>query len=107
MEESEIKNIIKEVSLSMDKKGYNSVMQIVGYLVSNDILRTGQRAEGGKRGIITKIPLGHFVIKTSLCAEHTALLSFYLSLFTLILQTRNIDITFLLHLIKWRNYALQ
>ena len=37
MEESEIKSIIKEVSLSMDKKGYNAVMQIVGYLVSNDI----------------------------------------------------------------------
>jgi len=37
MEESEIKNIIKEVSLSMEKKGYNAVTQIVGYLVSNDI----------------------------------------------------------------------
>lgn len=37
MEESEIRNIIKEVSLSMEKKGYNSVTQIVGYLISNDI----------------------------------------------------------------------
>ena len=37
MEESEIKNIIKEVSISMQKKGYDSVNQIVGYLISNDI----------------------------------------------------------------------
>ena len=37
MEESEIKRIIKEVSSSMEKKGYNSITQIVGYLISNDI----------------------------------------------------------------------
>lgn len=37
MEESEIKKIIKEVSVSMKKKGYNPVTQIVGYLISNDI----------------------------------------------------------------------
>ena len=37
MEASEIKRIIKEVSFSMEKKGYNSVTQIVGYLISNDI----------------------------------------------------------------------
>ena len=37
MEESEIKKVIKEVSSSMEKKGYNSITQIVGYLVSNDI----------------------------------------------------------------------
>ena len=37
MEESEIKRILKEVSESMEKKGYNSVTQIVGYLISNDI----------------------------------------------------------------------
>ena len=37
MEESEIKGILKEVSESMEKKGYNSVTQIVGYLISNDI----------------------------------------------------------------------
>ena len=37
MEESEIKRIIKEVSVSMEKKGYDSVTQIVGYLISNDI----------------------------------------------------------------------
>lgn len=37
MEESEIKRIIKEVSVSLDKKGYNPVTQIVGYLISNDI----------------------------------------------------------------------
>ena len=37
MEESEIKRIIKEVSVSLEKKGYSSVTQIVGYLISNDI----------------------------------------------------------------------
>lgn len=37
MEDSEIKRLIKEVSDSMKKKGYNPVTQIVGYLVSNDI----------------------------------------------------------------------
>ena len=37
MEESEIKRIIKEVSVSIEKKGYDSVTQIVGYLISNDI----------------------------------------------------------------------
>ena len=37
MEESEIKRILKEVSVSMEKMGYNSVTQIVGYLISNDI----------------------------------------------------------------------
>ena len=37
MEESEIKRIIKEVSESLEKMGYNSVTQIVGYLISNDI----------------------------------------------------------------------
>ena len=33
----DIKKIIKEVSDSMESKGYNSVTQIVGYLISNDI----------------------------------------------------------------------
>ena len=37
MEESEIKRIIREVSLSMEDKGYSSVTQIVGYLISNDL----------------------------------------------------------------------
>lgn len=37
MEESEIKKIIKEVSVSMKNKGYDPVTQIVGYLISNDI----------------------------------------------------------------------
>ena len=37
MEDSEIKKIIKDVSESMEKKGYSSVTQIVGYLISNDI----------------------------------------------------------------------
>lgn len=37
MEDSDIKRIIKEVSVSMESKGYSSVTQIVGYLISNDI----------------------------------------------------------------------
>lgn len=37
MAESEIRKLIKEVSHSMEKKGYNPVTQIVGYLISNDI----------------------------------------------------------------------
>lgn len=37
MEDSEIKRIIKEVSVSMKKKGYDPITQIVGYLISNDI----------------------------------------------------------------------
>ena len=37
MEESEIKSIIREVSISLDKMGYNSITQIVGYLISNDL----------------------------------------------------------------------
>lgn len=37
MEDSEIKRVIKEVSESLEKKGYSSVTQIVGYLISNDI----------------------------------------------------------------------
>ena len=37
MEDSEITEIIKEDSESMEKKGYNSITQIVGYLISNDI----------------------------------------------------------------------
>lgn len=37
MEDSEIKRIIKDVSNSMRKKGYNPITQIVGYLISNDI----------------------------------------------------------------------
>lgn len=37
MDDSDIKKILQEVSLSLEKKGYNSITQIVGYLVSNDI----------------------------------------------------------------------
>ena len=37
MDELEMKKIIKEVSESMEKKGYNAVTQIVGYLISNDL----------------------------------------------------------------------
>ena len=37
MEENGIKKIIKEVSISMENKGYNPINQIVGYLISNDI----------------------------------------------------------------------
>ncbi len=37
MLDSEIKQIIKEISISMEKKGYNPITQIVGYLISNDL----------------------------------------------------------------------
>jgi len=37
MDDSEIKQIIKEVSESMKKKDYNPINQIVGYLISNDL----------------------------------------------------------------------
>ena len=37
MDESEIKQIIKEVSNSLKEKGYDPVSQIVGYLISNDL----------------------------------------------------------------------
>lgn len=37
MDDCEIKTIIKEISSSMEGKGYNPVTQIVGYLISNDL----------------------------------------------------------------------
>ena len=37
MEDVEIKRILKEVSSSMDEVGYNSISQIIGYLISNDL----------------------------------------------------------------------
>ena len=37
MDNDEIKLIIKEISKSMQAKGYDSVNQIVGYLISNDL----------------------------------------------------------------------
>lgn len=37
MEECKIKVVIKEVSDSMKKQGYDPVTQIVGYLISNDL----------------------------------------------------------------------
>ena len=37
MEDYDVKKIIKEVSYSMEKRGYNYVTQIVGYIISNDI----------------------------------------------------------------------
>ena len=37
MGEVEIKQIIKEISESMKKKGYDPVTQIVGYIISNDL----------------------------------------------------------------------
>ena len=37
MEDVEIKRILKEVSSSMDSVGYNSISQIIGYLISNDL----------------------------------------------------------------------
>ena len=37
MKDSEMKKIIKDVSISLENKGYDPVTQIVGYLISNDI----------------------------------------------------------------------
>ena len=37
MDNSEIKKIIKEISDSMQKKNYDPITQIVGYLISNDL----------------------------------------------------------------------
>jgi len=37
MEESELKKIISEVSISMEQKGYDPITQVVGYLISNDL----------------------------------------------------------------------
>ncbi len=37
MDDSEIKKTIKEISDSMQKKDYNPINQIVGYLISNDL----------------------------------------------------------------------
>lgn len=37
MDESEIKKVIKEVSLSMEKYEYDPVTQFVGYFISNDL----------------------------------------------------------------------
>lgn len=37
MDESEIKQVIREISESMKEMGYDPVTQIVGYLISNDL----------------------------------------------------------------------
>ena len=37
IEEYNIKEVIKEVSESMKEKGYDPVVQLVGYLISNDL----------------------------------------------------------------------
>lgn len=37
MEDSEIKQVIKEISRSMKENGYDPVNQIVGYIISNDL----------------------------------------------------------------------
>ncbi len=37
MEEENVKKVIKEISVSTQKKGYDPVTQIVGYLISNDL----------------------------------------------------------------------
>ena len=37
MEDSEIRQVIKEISKSMENKGYDPVNQIVGYIISNDL----------------------------------------------------------------------
>ena len=36
MDENEIKMIMKEVSESLEMKGYNPTNQIIGYLITND-----------------------------------------------------------------------
>ncbi len=36
MEDSEVRSTIKEISESMEKKGYNPINQIVGYILSGD-----------------------------------------------------------------------
>ena len=37
MEDIEIKQVIKEVSKSMEENGYDAINQIVGYIISNDL----------------------------------------------------------------------
>ena len=37
MDDSSIKQTIKEISTSMESKGYDPVNQIVGYIISNDL----------------------------------------------------------------------
>lgn len=37
MDDSEIKQVINEVSKSMENNGYDPVNQIVGYIISNDL----------------------------------------------------------------------
>lgn len=37
MESDKVKDTIKEVSKSMNEKGYDAVTQIVGYIISNDL----------------------------------------------------------------------
>lgn len=37
MEDNDVRSTIKEISRSMEKKGYNPLNQIVGYLISNDL----------------------------------------------------------------------
>ena len=37
MDDSSVKKTIKEISISMEKKGYDPVNQIVGYIISNDL----------------------------------------------------------------------
>lgn len=37
MDDSEIKQVINEVSKSMENSGYDPVNQIVGYIISNDL----------------------------------------------------------------------
>jgi uncharacterized protein (UPF0297 family) len=36
LQDDKISEMIKEVSLSLEEKGYNSINQIVGYLMSGD-----------------------------------------------------------------------
>lgn len=37
MKDNDVCSILKDVSNSLEKKGYNAIIQIVGYLMSGDI----------------------------------------------------------------------
>ena len=37
MDDSSVKEVIREISSSMESKGYDPVNQIVGYIISNDL----------------------------------------------------------------------
>ena len=37
MEEASIRETVKEISASLNEKGYDAVTQLVGYIISNDL----------------------------------------------------------------------